>query len=38
MSHFELMSLQNGLSGKWIKNANENANSSADLQYIMTWK
>jgi nitroreductase len=38
MSHFELMSLQNGLSGNWVKNANENANSSADLQYIMTWK
>jgi len=38
MSHFELTSLQNGLSGYWIKHAKEGVNSIDDLQYIMTWK
>ncbi|MCX6255080.1 MAG: hypothetical protein NTV31_11470 [Bacteroidia bacterium] len=38
MSHFELMSLQNGLSGGWHKHAEEDVNSIDDLQYIMTWK
>jgi hypothetical protein len=38
MSHFELMSLQNGLSGSWLKHAKENVNSIDDLQYIMTWE
>ncbi|MGA2406833.1 MAG: nitroreductase family protein [Bacteroidales bacterium] len=38
MSHFELTSLQNGLSGSWFKHAKENINSLDDLQYIMTWK
>jgi hypothetical protein len=38
LSHFELTSLQNGLSGRWLKYANENVNSIEDLQYIMTWK
>ena len=38
MSHFELTSLQNGLSGSWLKHAKENVNSIDDLQYIMTWK
>ena len=38
LSHFELMSLQNGLSGSWLKHTKENVNSNDDLQYIMTWK
>ena len=38
LSHFELASLQNGLSGRWLKHANGNVNSIDDLQYIMTWK
>jgi nitroreductase len=38
LSHFELTSLQNGLSGRWIKQTKENVNSIEDLQYIMTWK
>jgi nitroreductase len=38
MSHFELTSLQNGLSGSWLKHAKENVNSIDDLQYIMTWR
>jgi nitroreductase len=38
LSHFELTSLQNGLSGRWLKYANENVDSIEDLQYIMTWK
>ncbi len=38
MSHFELASLQNGLSGRWLKRAKENVNSIDELQYIMTWK
>jgi nitroreductase len=38
MSHFELTSLQNGLSGGWLKYEQENINSIDDLQYIMTWK
>jgi nitroreductase len=38
MSHFELMSLQNGLSGSWLKHAKENVNSIDGLQYIMTWE
>jgi hypothetical protein len=38
LSHFELTSLQNGLSGIWLKHSNENVNSIDDLQYIRTWK
>ncbi len=38
LSHFELTSLYNNLSGNWIKHTNENTNSMDDLQYIMTWK
>jgi nitroreductase len=38
LSHFELMSLQNGLSGSWLRYEQENINSIDDLQYIMTWK
>jgi hypothetical protein len=36
LSHFELTSMQNGLSSFWIKH--ENVNSIDDLQYIMTWE
>jgi nitroreductase len=38
LSHFELTSLQNGLSGTWLKHTNGNVNSIDDLQYMMTWK
>jgi nitroreductase len=38
MSHFELTSLQNGLSGRWLKYAKGNVDPLDDLQYIMTWK
>ncbi len=38
LSHFELMSLQNELSGKWLKHANGIVKSMDDLQYIRTWK
>ena len=38
LCHFELTSMQNGLSGSWIKHTIENVNSIDDLQYIMTWK
>jgi nitroreductase len=38
LSHFELTSLQNGLSGSWLKLPKENVNSMDDLQYIWTWK
>ena len=38
MSHFELMSLQNGLLGGWHKHIEEDVNPIDDLQYIMTWK
>ncbi|HBE41815.1 MAG TPA: hypothetical protein DDW27_11540 [Bacteroidales bacterium] len=38
LSHFELMSLQNDLSGKWLKHANGIVRTMDDLQYIRTWK
>jgi hypothetical protein len=38
LSHFELTSLSNNLSGRWIKLTNENIDSNDDLQYIRTWK
>ena len=38
LSHFELTSLNNNLSGFWLKHTKENVNSFDDLQYIMTWK
>jgi len=38
LCHFELASLQNGLSGRWLKHAKENVDPIIDLQYIMTWK
>ena len=38
LCHFELTSMQNGLSGSWLKYTQENVNSIDDLQYIMTWK
>jgi hypothetical protein len=36
LCHFELTSLQNGLSGSWLKH--ENVSSIDDIQYVMTWK
>jgi nitroreductase len=36
MSHFELTSIQNGLSGCWHKH--ENVSSIDDMQYVMTWR
>jgi nitroreductase len=38
IAHFELTSLQNRLSGRWLNHTNENVRTIADLQYIMTWK
>jgi len=38
LTHFELTSLQNGLSGSWVRHPKENINSIDDLQYIITWK
>jgi nitroreductase len=38
LSHFELMSLQNELSGRWLKHANGIVRTMDDLQYIRTWK
>jgi nitroreductase len=38
LSHFELTSLYNNLSGSWIKHPYEKVSSIDDLQYIMTWK
>jgi len=38
LSHFELTSLQTGLSGTWLKHANGIVKSIDDLQYIRTWK
>lgn len=38
LSHFELTSFNNGLSGSWIKHTKETVSSMEDLQYIMTWK
>ena len=38
LSHFELTSLYNKLSGSWIKHAKNNPGSIDDLQYIITWE
>jgi hypothetical protein len=38
LSHFELATLQNGLSGSWFKHTNENISLIDDLQYIITWR
>ena len=38
LSHFELTSLQNGLSGRWLKHPEEDVISIDYLQYIITWK
>jgi nitroreductase len=38
MSHFELVSVYNGLSGGWIKHAEEGIKAMNDLRYIATWK
>jgi hypothetical protein len=38
LSHFELTSLFNNLSGTWIKYSKNNVHPIDNLQYIMTWK
>lgn len=38
LSHFELATVQNGLSGCWYKHTNEDISSTEDLQYVITWK
>jgi hypothetical protein len=38
LSHFELTSIQNGLSGTWFKHDTGNVRSDDELQYIMSWK
>ena len=38
LSHFELTSLQTGLSGTWLKHADGIVKPIEDLQYIRTWK
>jgi len=38
MSHFELVSVYNGLSGAWIKHAEESVKAMDDFRYIATWK
>ena len=38
MSHFELVSVYNGLSGGWIKHAEESVKAMDDFRYIATWK
>ena len=38
MSHFELVSIYNGLSGGWIKHAEESVKAMDDFRYIATWK
>lgn len=38
LSHFELTSLYNNLSGSWIKYMQDKLDSIDDLQYIITWK
>jgi nitroreductase len=38
LCHFELTSMQNGLSGSWLNLKQENIKSIDDLQYIMTWR
>lgn len=38
MSHFELVSNQNGLKGTWIELKKEEIKTIDDLHYIITWK
>ncbi len=38
MSHFELVSVYNGLSGVWIKHTQESVKAMDGLRYIATWK
>jgi nitroreductase len=38
MSHFELVSVYNGLSGGWIRLEKGRVKAIDDFQYIMTWK
>jgi len=38
MAHFELTSINNGLSGIWIKHQADRMHSSLDMHYTMSWK
>jgi hypothetical protein len=38
LTHFELTSINNGLSGSWIIYTKDEINSVEDLEYIITWK
>jgi hypothetical protein len=38
MSHFELVSVYNGLSGGWIRLEKERVKAIDDLHYVMTWR
>jgi nitroreductase len=38
LSHFELTSFYNNLSGSWMKYPKEEIISNNDMQYIITWK
>ena len=38
LSHFELTSVQKGLSGKWVIVDKEKIKQPDDLEYIITWK
>lgn len=38
MAHFELTSLSNGLTGKWIDHSKEDIDNISNLQYIISWK
>ena len=38
LSHFGLTSIQNGLSGSWVKHSKGDVITADDLQYILTWK
>jgi nitroreductase len=38
LAHFELTSLNNGLSGNWIDNSKKNIDIIDEMQYVMTWK
>lgn len=38
LSHFELMTLQKGLPGRWVDLSNRKVSSNDDLEYLITWK
>lgn len=38
MSHFELVSIKNGLKGTWLQHNPEKINQNGELQYVISWK